>query len=128
MAAGSPHASTRDQRFIDGFRTAPNAALLQVPPYASSCIFVLPRRIAPAENNDSTAGALAFGRCVRSAGVPADVGAFAVSILSFIATGKPCSGPRSPPDLRRLSAATASSNTRVASRKMNAFSLLCLAH
>lgn len=93
-----------------GLWTAPKAPLLLVMPYASSCILVLPSRMAPAENNFAATGASELGRRSRSAGVPALVGALAVSMLSFMRIGSPWSGPRRFV-VRSLSAARAVSKT-----------------
>ncbi len=81
--------------------------------FAHSDRFVLPRTIAPASRRRATSGASRFVTLSLSASEPAVVGSgSAVSMLSLIRTGMPCSGPRSLPVLRSASRARASSAAR----------------
>jgi len=78
--------------------------------FAHSLRLVLPRITAPAARSRATRNASDFGRCSASASEPAEFTIGVASMLSFSSTGIPCSGPRSLPDVRSASSASASFN------------------
>jgi hypothetical protein len=76
--------------------------------FAHSLRLVLPRITAPAARSCATTGASRRVILSLSARLPAVVGiASAVSTLSLISTGTPCSGPRTRPARRSASSALA---------------------
>src|SRR6187397_2346128 len=64
---------------------------------ANSVVTVLPRTIAPASRSFVTRKASHSAGVVERTRAPADVGNPATSIMSLIAIGMPCNGPRSMP-------------------------------
>ena len=78
---------------------------------AHSLRFVLPSRTAPASRSRVTIPASSSGCASTSASDPAVVFMrSAVSMLSLISTGMPCSGPRTRPALRSMSSRSAMSS------------------
>ena len=75
---------------------------------AHSLRLVLPRITAPASRSRVTMNASAAGWLSASASEPAEFTMPAMSTLSLISTGIPCSGPRTLPALRSASSAAAS--------------------
>ena len=63
---------------------------------AHSCMFTLPRTIAPAARKRATWNASASGLKPASASDPAVVAKSAVPMLSLRTIGIPCNGPRGP--------------------------------
>ena len=61
---------------------------------ANSVVTVLPRMIAPASRSRATIGASRSARCSFRNGEPASVGHPAMLMMSLIAIGIPCKGPR----------------------------------
>lgn len=88
-------------------------------PQAYSCVRVLPIRIAPAARSRVATALSHSGKCAPAATVPAVVGMLAVSMLSLMATGTPCSLPSTRPS--RTSRSHASACVRACSlRQMKA--------
>ena len=67
--------------------------VLPGPKNASSVVTVLPRMTAPAALSCATTAASAVGRRPAKMGLPFSVGRSAVSMMSLMPTGTPCSGP-----------------------------------
>jgi hypothetical protein len=93
-----------------------------VPPYANSCMFSLPNKIAPASLSRWTTAASCSGIRSLNRADAAVVLTPAVSIRSLSAIGIPCSGPRHRPCCTSDSARRASANADSAVTVINAFS------
>src|SRR5262247_3015199 len=91
-------------------------------PKANSGVLVLPMTIAPAARSFATHASSESGTWCAYAREPKVVRIPAVSVLSLIATGAPCRGPRSRPAARSRSARRASSSAWPPHKVMNAFS------
>ncbi len=106
-----------------GLRTAPKCGLLDVTPYASSCMPVLPMSTAPAAASFSTTVASRSGTWCMKMTEPAVVRTPRVSNTSLTAMGMPWSGPRSVPRASSVSAAWAWARALWSSTVIMAFSL-----
>jgi len=91
-----------------GFLGSGNGFVGSGMPNANSIVVVLPTMIAPASRSRLTTGAsLSAPHSGSSTRLWAVVGASLVAMMSFIATGIPCRGPRLVPSAVSLSAAFA---------------------
>jgi len=116
-ATAEPELEPQGLRVITyGFRVCPPRPLHPLVErvdrmFAHSLRFVLPRRTAPAARSFSTTPASRAGRDPVSAREPAVVSMrSAVSMLSLMRIGMPCSGPRVRPARRSASSAAAISS------------------
>ena len=105
-----------------GLCIVPKRVTSALPPYASSCRFVLPSKIAPAAFSRRTTSASSVGTRSRNTSLAAVVRTPAVSMLSFTAIGMPWSGPRGRPACSSFSMARASSSASSSRTVMNACS------
>ena len=100
---------------LRGFRVAPGVEL------ASSVVTVLPMMMAPAERSAATQCASSRGRYPSNMVEPYWVGMSAVSMMSLMPTGTPCSGPVPLPSRRSSSARRAWSSAWPGSRNAQAW-------
>ncbi len=92
-----------------------------VAPNASSCIFALPRTIAPASTSRCSVGAFSMGWTCASAGVAPVVGKSFVLILSFTTMGRPAKAGSAAPRARSSSIRFAAAIAPVLSRTIKLF-------
>jgi hypothetical protein len=120
-AAGPPDEPPGERVRSHGLLVRPNTGLSVCASAAHAGVFVFPSTTAPAARSRATAVASRCGTWPASSGAPQVVRSDAVSMLSLMVTGRPCSGPRSSPRAAASSAAAASARARSASSVTTAF-------